>query len=109
MQRACNFLENSAAATLSPFGNLCASQPLACWRPQWVWNIYNIDEILTHFDYDIARNLAFTFYTRSNDFNYWNIIEIEKLEIPRITESYIINLRFVLNATAPGNVKEIPF
>ena len=37
------------------------------------------------------------------------IIEIEKLEIPRITESYIINLRFVLNATAPGNVKEIPF
>ena len=68
-----------------------------------------IDDILTHFDYDTARNLVFKFNTRSNDFNYWNIIEIEKLEIPRITESYIINLRFVLNATAPGNVKEIPF
>ena len=68
-----------------------------------------IYDILTHFDYDTARNLVFKFNTCSNDFNYWNIIEIEKLEIPRITESYIINLRFVLNATAPGNVKEIPF
>ena len=68
-----------------------------------------IYDILTHFDYDTARNLVFKFDTCSNDFNYWNIIEIEKLEIPRITESYIINLRFVLNAKAPGNVKEIPF
>ena len=68
-----------------------------------------MDDILTHFDYDTARNLFFKFNTCSNDFNYWNIIEIEKLEIPRITESYIINLRFVLNATALGNVKEIPF
>ena len=68
-----------------------------------------IYDILTHFDNDTARNLVFKFNTCSNDFNYWNIIEIEKLEIPRITESYIINLRFVLNATAPGNVKEIPF
>ena len=79
------------------------------WNDFRFCNLVYIDEILTHFDYDIARNLAFTFYTRSNDFNYWNIIEIEKLEIPRITESYIINLRFVSNATASGNVKEIPF